>query len=332
MRAISSGRRAWLWVCLVPALLAAGGPATAQESGGGLGPQTRQALARGHTLPTLLGRAMYESRTIMVQAVFAATVLSGRGGTGGVVTTGTLTQQAAGTLQFRYAAQPPDKLVVKLAGRKHHELKVTEVRGDLRAATPEAFLDGNHSLAYEHFIPEQASMQVATRSVNGNWTYATKGWFVHENTRFATDFRAQGTYWFQNDMSGAENKNRYAVQGTIRGGGLSIAIKEEHHFRLVSAQWVNRRQRTVTHSVDVNNNTLAVGRDTFRWVDAKIAKVFTNGRPSSVNEDWQATGQVLRNDRPFGVYRLQTQPTTGKLVFLLVAGGDAVELESWNTR
>jgi hypothetical protein len=271
---------------------------------------------------------MHESRTIMVQAVYYATVLSGRGGTGTVVTNGTLTQLAPDTLQFRYAPAPADKLMVKLAGRPDHELRITEVRGNLQAATPDAFLNASHSLAYVHVIPGQASMRITTKNVDGRWSYAARGSFVHETKSYQVDLRSQGVYSFENDMSGAHNKNQYTVQGKIEGDGLVVALSEEHKFELVSARWVNNRQRTVSHSVDVSNNTLTVGRDSFQWVDARIAKVFVNGKPSSVDRDWKATGEVRRNGRPFGTYRLDSG--AGKLRALLVAGGEVVELESWN--
>jgi hypothetical protein len=73
-----------------------------------------------------------------------------------------------------------------------------------------------------------------------------------------------------------------------------------------------------------------VGADTFRWENTKRQKSFVDGKPSSLDTYWLASGRVLRNGADYGVYRTVSQPHLGLIKFVLELPDQVLELEVWN--
>jgi hypothetical protein len=287
------------------------------------------ALAATHKLPTVMSQLAYQGRSMAVSGIYTATMMSGMAGYG-VVTTGTLTQTVPGVLQFSYSPAPKDRMVIVLADGKRHELTITKVQGNPNAATPEAFLAQNHALAYRHVVPGEADLQLETVNVNGQWTSSAKGSFTLDNQKYDTDVQAFGTYLFQNDMSGTENKTNYTLKGKVSNATFSIDINETHYFHLISAK--GSKVGPVTHSVDTNENTLTIGGESYRWVNCSTKKVFKGGQPSA-SDPWAASGTVLRNGQPFGTYRYVARLMTesgAQRQFQLVTRDGTYVMESWN--
>jgi len=78
-----------------------------------------------------------------------------------------------------------------------------------------------------------------------------------------------------------------------------------------------------------------VGSIRYEWVGVSAKKSFVDGRPSSVDSHWGATGEVTRDGQTLGRYRMQTElvgrQAGGFIRFVLaLTDGGTVELERWN--
>jgi hypothetical protein len=271
------------------------------------------------------------SRQMVVQAVYGATA---QGGTGKVVKTGTLTQSLFG---FKYDPTPSDKLVLKLKDGTH-EFAVKEVRGDMQAQTPEAFLGKNHHLHYVHTLEGSGAVEVKANAVGMGWAAELTGWYKEGEQRYELNLKVEGGSSFENSgRSGQESKTDYKIKGELIAPGFKLTVDERHFFNLVSMR------EAVTHSIDENRNTLKVGKTTYRWVDTSVTKVFktAGGRMMPVfdaSSKWAVSGKVLKDKKEFGVYKMsvgqksvdQRRKYHGNLEIVVeTKGGGRIVLQSW---
>lgn len=283
---------------------------------------SQKALAAGHGLPRVIALNAYQSRQMMVQAVFGATALAGVAGTGRIVNTGTLSPGFGG---FQYAPSPRDRLVVRLPDATH-EFVVKESQGNQFVATPAAFLLADHVMRYTHRIPDRTECEISVQNVRGRIEVKVTGWYVQGSQNYEFQLQAAGTSAARRDMQGHEVKTGYALTGTIRGGGLEVSVDERHSFAMAAATSLRlptTMRKTASRFTGTNNNTVRFGVDTYRWkgveyvTDSMTSQAGGGGAGVS-----RAEGEVLRNGSTFGRYAL----AGGKIV--LQTGGGPLALDS----
>jgi hypothetical protein len=261
----------------------------------------KEALLIGNGLASKVAQHAWLSRELVVQGVYEATRLGGGLQTGQVVKHGTLKAGLFGG--FQYAPTPEDRLVVELQGVAH-EFEVGEVKGNMEAQTPAAFLNSNHDMEYLHRVPDVSEMEVRANRVGMGWASKLSGSYSDEGRRYELDLKAEGgNYFEQGGRSGQESKTDYRITGTMSAESVRLTVDERHFFHLVSVG------DAVTHSIDENRNTLKTGESEYRWVDTIVTKIFrtAGGRMMPVfdaAEKWEAKGKVQKNGDDFGSFRL----------------------------
>lgn len=287
------------------------------------GDLSREGLFAGDFIPKNATLSGEQSGEIAANAAFLASQL-GAGGAR-LITTGTLTQQG---LNWSYAASPNDRLVVRFATGTNVSLYITRMQGDFSLDAP-SFLRKNHNFDYRVVVPSVSDLTVTSEIGSGNPTLRATalGTLVWSNVTYSINLALVGEYRFEIDKSGSSFLNDYTMTGTVSAPGYSLTISERRRFELVSAE-----TGTATSEETWNNNTLILGADAYKWVNARKQKSFKNGKPSSLDTYWQASGGVLKNGAPFGLYKFDTGTVLGYVRFNLVLPNEVIELESWNVQ
>ncbi|MDA1266618.1 MAG: hypothetical protein O2816_16180, partial [Planctomycetota bacterium] len=280
------------WACTAALLTLASCGAGGGASGGGQPLDEELALQLGSGIASQVAIAVYPSRELVVQAVYAATQQGGGLRAGKVVTTGTVRTNSFG--RVAYDAAPDDRLVLVVQGTQH-EFDVIDTKGSLQAATPAAFLDADHDIHFVHRIADQRELTLRTNRVGMGWATKIDGWIVLGEVRYTVDLKAEGGSFFeQGGRSGQESKSDYVLRGRINAERFDLEVDERHFFHLIS------HGDAVSHSIDEVRNTLRTGGATYAWEDAAWEKIFrtAGGRMVPVfdaGEKWNASGKVRKN-------------------------------------
>ena len=282
---------------------------------------SREGLFAGDFIPsntTLLGE---QSGEIGANAVFLASQI----GTGGaqLVTTGTLTQLGQ---NWTYGPSPNDRLVVQFATGTNVSYYITRMQGNfsIDAAT---FLRQNQNFDYRVVLPNVGDLTFTWEIGSGNPTFRVTalGTLVWSNVTYNINLALVGVYRFEIDSTGSSLLDDYMATGTVSAPGYGMTINERRRFELISTT-----TGSATSEQTWNNNNLTIGSDVYKWVNAQKQKSFRNGNPSSVDTYWQASGGVLKNGAPFGLYKFDTSSAgLGYVRFTLVLPNEVIELESW---
>jgi hypothetical protein len=275
---------------------------------------------------TLLGEQMGE---LGAGSVFLASQL----GAGGLrlVTTGTLNQLGQ---VWNYTPAPADRLIVNLTGGTNVSFYISRMQGDF-SADATTFLQRSHNFDYRAVVPgiNDVAFTSDVRTGTPSFQATARGTVLWSNVTYSVDLVLSGLDQFDIDSSGSSYLNDSMITGTIRAPGLALLVNQRRRFESVVAQ-VNfggaTRYDSATADHDWINNTLTVGADTYQWVNALKQKSFKNGKPSSVDTFWKASGDVQKNGRPFGTYQLRADSVLGSIRFYLAAQGELIELEAWN--
>jgi len=270
------------------------------------------ALRVGTALPLAIVTQAWLSREVTVQSVYRATQLSG---TGRVTNTGTLTEMPGG--QVTYSPLPDNRLVV-VRHDGTYEIEVIGVQGGL-AASPEAFLNSNYDLQYIYRQPDTVEFEIRTIQIGPGFAATIKGWIVHDGDRYELDVGAEGGSLSEHGgRAGTENQTQYKLTGSAAGPNAELTIAETHFAYLVS-----HGNDVVTQSRDTSGSIVRTGGDTFRWSDVDVVKVLrsygANMRPVfDAQTQWKVEGRVLKNDQPFGTYKMETERlgVTGRQEYL----------------
>jgi len=256
-------------------------------------------LAVAFSLPRAAATGVYQSRDLLVEAVYQATNLSGGALRGEIVITGTLRVSDDG---IQYSAEPTDRLVVKLDGQTH-EFVIKEAQGSDQAATATAWLDEPHMIRYSHKLEGEAEAEISVRFETTRFSAEVKGWCRQFGMRYKVDLKSAGRTAAEGDFHGREEKTGYTLEGTISGGGAEIAVSEKHTFEMASA--TNLRllpsQRGSASRFNVTiGNVLRFGGAEYSFKNVEIqfdTKTKGNETQSGLT---RAVGAVLRNGKPFG--------------------------------
>jgi hypothetical protein len=284
------------------------------------GAPSREGLFAGDFLPNYAALLGEQSGEIGANAVFLASELGG----GGVrlVTTGTLTQLGQ---NWSYGASPNDRLVVQFAIGTNASFYVTRMLGDF-SFDATTFLHQNHNFDYRVVVPSVSDLTFTSQISAGTPSLRATvlGTLVWSNLTYSINLSLVGDYRFEIDSTGSSLLDDHTTTGTVNAPGYSLTISERRRFELVSTS-----SGTATTEETWNNNTLILGADTYKWVNARKQKSFKDGNPSSVDTYWQASGGVLKNGAPFGLYKFGTSSVFGFVRFSLVLPNEVIELESW---
>lgn len=256
-------------------------------------------LAVAFSLPRAAASGVYQSRDLLVEAVYQATNLSGGALRGEIVVTGTL-QPGFGGIQ--YSAEPADRLVVKLEGQTH-EFVIKEAQGSDQAATATEWLAEPHMIRYTHALKGEAQAEVYVRFQTTQFSAEVKGWCRHAGTRYNVHLKSAGRTSAEGDFHGREEKTGYTLEGTIAGGGAEIAVTEKHTFAMASAtslRLLPSQRGSASRFNATIDNVLRFGGAEYRFKNVEIqidTKTKGNNTQSGTTA---AAGAVLRDGEPFG--------------------------------
>jgi len=292
-----------------------GGGASASTSGGAPSGAAREALPIAYGLPRVVSTNVYLSRAMVVQAVYAASQMSGSAFTGRVATTGTLAQTPVG---WQYAPTPTDKLIVRFGGQ-NHEFVVRNVQGNAAAPTPDAWLMLPHALSYRHTLPDVGEADIEATFDGQRFEANITGWTTVQGKRYDVTLRAAGATASQSDGSGQEVRTEYAVTGKLSGAGVEVDVNERHVSTMASASSLRLLPSQRGFASRFNgtiNNVLRVGGETYAFQNVTVV-TDQSARGGQGNAGVTAAGgQVTRNGSAWGTCVLQA----GR-VFLQTAGG-----------
>jgi hypothetical protein len=282
-------------------------PAPAAPVAAGEAASLPTALAIAFGLPRVVAVNVYLSRSLVVEAVYQATALSGGAQVGRIVNTGTLALGYGGA--FQYSPQPMDRLVVNLAPQHVHEFVIQQAQGNAQAATAAAWVMSPHMLRYVHRLPGQAEATIAAQFDGSRFEVQVEGWYLQSGTRYNLSLRASGQTAGTRDYHGQDVQTQYDLTGTIRGGGLEVDVNERHTSALVAAtnlRLLPSQRGSASQFQGTINNVLRAGGEEYRFQNVQVE---TGQRTRGAGEGEAGLtglqGIVLRNGAPFG--RLMAQ-------------------------
>lgn len=279
-----------------PPVAAAGAEATSDTVKGG--------LAAAFSLPLVVAGNIYDSRSMVAEAVYFATTASGSALYGRAASTGTITVSPLGT---RYDAAPADRLVVR-SGDQTHEFVVKQTQGNSQASTAISWLQSPHILQYTHRIPEVAEAEITEQFDGQRFSVKTRGWAKINGQRFDVDLTAAGQTGGSRESDGQDTQTIYDMTGTISGNGCQIKVSQRQTLRTVSSyslQLLTTQRGSATQINATLNNTLQCGSDTYVFNNVQVQSESTDKGGNSRSGVTAASGVILRGGQPFGTIALQ---------------------------
>lgn len=245
-------------------------------------------------LPRVVAVNVHLSRTMVVEAVYAASAHMGQ-----VVYHGTLTMTQMGV---QYLPQPSDRLVVNL-GSQTHEFVVHQAQGNDQALNASAWVLAPHLLRYTHRLPGQAEAQISARYDGSRFEVALRGWYTQNNRRYDLNLQAAGQSAGVRDYGGQDTQTIYDLTGGITGGGLSLEVNERHASTLVAAtstRTLPSRRGSASRINATINNTLRFAGNVYQLQNVQVQ---TDQKTKGGNTDGGMTGlsgQLLRDGQVYG--------------------------------
>jgi hypothetical protein len=256
-------------------------------------------LAVAFGAPRLIAMSAYQSRALVVEAVYQATALSGAAMMGRIVNTGTIKVTAAGA---QYLPQPTDRLVVDWGGQLH-EFVVKNAQGNAMAATSDAWLASPHLLSYSHALDGQGKADVDVQFDGARFQVRARGTSQLGGEAVAFDLTATGAGDGARDYHGQDVTTTYAMTGSLKGDGYEVAVDEQQSARVVSATSLRVLPSMRGSASSVTTRISSVVRTggaeiKFDGVQARSDLSEKGGNPR--NQHHEVGGRVLRNGTPWG--------------------------------
>jgi hypothetical protein len=265
------------------------------------------ALPIAFGLPRVVAMNAYLSRSLVVEAVYQATALSGAGMMGQITNTGTLTAAYGGG--FQYSPQPNDRLVVNLGPQQTHEFVVRQVQGNNQARTAAEWVMSPHMLQYLHRLPGQAEGEMSAQFNGSQFQVQVRGWYVQSGTRYELNLSATGQTSGSSGVDGQDSQTQYVLTGTVSGGGLEVEVHERHSSTMAAAtslRLLPSQRGSASRFNGVLNNVLRVGGEEYRFQNVQVQ---TDQRTRGTNTGQAGLtlleGLVVRSGQPFGQLVLQ---------------------------
>lgn len=258
-------------------------------------------------LPRVVAINAYLSRSLVVEAVYQATALSGGGMVGRIVNTGTLAPGYGGG--FQYSPQPQDRLVVNLGPQQTHEFVVRQAEGNSYATTASAWIMSPHVLQYVHRLPGQAEGEITAQFNGSQFQVQVRGWYVQSGTRYDLNLAASGQISGSSGVDGQDSQTQYDLTGTISGGGLEIEVHERHSSAMAavtSLRLLPSQRGSASRFNGVINNVLRIGGNEYRFQNVQVqTDQRTRGMSAGQAGLTMLDGVVLRSGQQFGRAVLQ---------------------------
>jgi hypothetical protein len=270
------------------------------SSGGSAGAvATPAGLAVAFGAPRLIAISAYQSRALVVEAVYQATALSGAALVGRVANTGTISVSAAGA---QYLPQPADRLVVEWGGQRH-EFVVRTAQGNNLAPTSDAWLASPHVLSYSHSLEGQGQADIDVEFDGSRFRVQARGTSLLSGESVTFDLTATGASGGVRDYQGQDVTTSYAMTGSLRGDGYEVAVDEQQTARMVAATSLRTlpSQRGSASSVTTRISSVvrgAAGEIAFDEVTARSDLSERGGSPRNLHHE--VAGRLLRNGAPWG--------------------------------
>jgi len=256
-------------------------------------------------LPRLASTTAYFSRSMVVNAVYQATVLSGAGLTGQIRNTGTLAPGFGGA--FQYSPQPSDRLVVHWAGQVH-EFMVHEATGDPQAATADAWLLSPHRLRYSHRLEGQAEAEMSVSYDGSAFEVSMRGWTTQWGQRYQLDLRSIGRSGGVRDYGGQDIQMAFELAGTINGPGVTVDVRERHSSSLVAAtslRTLPSQRGSASNSNATLSSIVTIEGARFELSNVQVQMGASSRGGQSTAGMTGLSGGVLRAGQPFGTFVMQ---------------------------
>jgi len=262
-------------------------------------------LSAAFALPLVVAASAYESRSMVAEAVYYATAVSGAAQFGRIMSTGTVLVTPAGT---QYLPSPTDRLVVRL-GEQTHEFVVKQAQGGNQAPTATGWLQSPHILQYTHRIPDNAEAEISEQFDGQRFTGKITGWAKLNGQRFEVDLAAAGQVGGERDLSGQDVQTVYDLTGAIRGNGSEVKVNQHQTIRTVGAYSLDllySQRGTATQINAVISNSLQSEGQTYTFTNVQVQSEFTEkGGNTTKSGVTAASGAILRAGQPFATLTLQ---------------------------
>ncbi len=266
--------------------------------------QAPRGLAIALGAPRLIAQAVVSSRSMLVQAVYQASELSGAGANGGVTSTGTLTVSEAGA---QYAPSPADKLIVVL-GKERHEFVLEAVQGNTQALDPWTWMASPHALRYQHAASKHAQAAVELKFDGVNFEAKIKGFAPFGGERVALEIAAKGRTQGEKDAHGQDVTTVYALSGKLSGSEFEVDVDEQHSMRTVastSLRLLHSMRGSATSVQSQIASRLQIGADRYGFEGLIVHSDYAEKGGQVKNQETKLSGTVTLNGKPFGACSIE---------------------------
>ncbi|MFN0205447.1 MAG: hypothetical protein ACKVS6_03945 [Planctomycetota bacterium] len=257
------------------------------------------AIAAGFVLPRIVTLGVQSSRSMIVEAVYYATMQTGSGQFGQITSTGTIQVTQFGA---QYTPSPADKLIVKL-GDQTHEFKLINAQGNPAAESAAAWLTSPHQLEYLHSFAGAGEVTVKAQFDGQTFTAIVGGFATFMGQRYDLNLSATGGTQGSRDFNGQETKTQYRLTGTIKGGGNEIDVLEDHVSTFVSSislQLLPSQRGSASQIFCTLNSTVRAKGETFTFSQVNV-EANTRDKGGNVSGGiTSASGAILRNGSLWG--------------------------------
>ena len=272
--------------------------------------RTKDAFAVGAAavdLPAAAGALCVQASSVASQAA------------GGLVTTGTLTETAAGSRQFSYQATPTNQLRIAYGDGTTTVFTITTLQS--QTSTFDAFFDQNFSLVFHMTRAGAADIQVSQGRNNGTLTASASGTFTSNGVVYTAQGTSTGTVTAAVDPGYAETTSESTTLGSVTATGFNMTLGEYRfsHTLVYNGTTTQNYQR---HS----SSSWTQGGDSYAFVNGRVHRAYVNLRPGDASY-WLADGTLQFNGQQVGGLSMTNNGTLVSVV--LTVNGEQEVMEQY---
>jgi hypothetical protein len=278
-----------------------------------------------------LGQRILDSwAAISADCVGAVSLASQLQGNVQLITTGTLTETASGP---SYSPTPTDRLVLRYTNGVVTTYTITAMQGNF-AGGVSGFLQSSHDFRFRVVSGDTLDMEFVSILNGCNATGTARGKFQEAGIGYNADLSVTGQYCGNTGGGYSDFTDDHTLTGTITSPGFALVVNQRRHYYSISSA-----QSFASTAQDWLNQKLTLGNDVYQWSNVTKKRSFSDLESSKTHPvhfdpaqnplEWGATGQVLKNDLPFGIYQYHYNPSSFHLRFLLTLPTGTLELERY---
>lgn len=261
------------------------------------GPDAAGSAVLVYSLPGERQDLTEEASNLALGSVYEASRIAS-GGTS-LVLTGTLTQSGD---TFTYSPDPADRLLVSFTNGNSLEIQFGALDGNFEAASGAAFLRSDHEL---DFILNRtiAGVTDGVRFTSGKqgtrFANRLQGEVIFQGERYSIDLTAQGTYKNVVDVE-IDYESDLTVTGRLSGPGVEADISESTYYRYFM---FDNAIEIIDRSM---NSSWTQDGVRYAFQGVRIRRHFFNGKPSALDEEWRAGGNLLADGTVLGTFGMSS--------------------------